>query len=75
MMDKKFDLSAMSAKSVYLKPIEVADLPAEVRAQARELSHIFAVHNGEGEQVAYVADAALAAHLAAENAMQLVTLH
>lgn len=74
-MNHKFDLTEMSAKLVYVKPINLADLPDEVRAQAGELDQIFAVHNGEGEQVAYVADLALATHLADEHAMQIVTLH
>ena len=53
-MNTKFDLSQMSANIVYLKPMNTADLPDEVRDQAGDMERIFAVHNGEGEKVAYV---------------------
>ena len=45
-MNVKFDF----AKTVYVKPIDVADLPAELRDQAGDLDHLFAVHNADGEQ-------------------------
>ncbi len=74
-METKFDLAAMGAKSVYVKPIEVADLPEDVRAQAEGLTQLFAVHNTSGEQLALVATNELAVHLALENDMQPVALH
>ncbi len=74
-MHRKFDLSEMGTNIVYLKPMNTADLPDELREQAGDIKQIFAVHNGEGEQVAYIADLAFAAHLAAENNVQIVPLH
>ena len=74
-MNMKFDLTEMSANIVYLKPMDTADLPDELREQAGDLEKIFAVHNGQGEQVAYIADLTFAAHLADEHNMQIVTLH
>ncbi len=74
-MNTKFDLSQMSANIVYLKPMNTADLPDEVRDQAGDMERIFAVHNGEGEKVAYVADLTFASHLAAENNVEIVPLH
>lgn len=74
-MNTKFDLSEMGTNIVYLKPMNTADLPEDVRAQAGDMQQIFAVHNGDGEQVAYIADLAFAAHLAAENNVRIVTLH
>lgn len=74
-MNTKFDLGEMSANIVYLKPMNAADLPEAVREQAGDMEQIFAVHNGDGEQVAYVADLRFANHLAAENNVRIVTLH
>jgi hypothetical protein len=74
-MHTKIDLAAMAAKTVYVKPIEVADLPAELREQAGELEQLFAVHNAKGEQLALVATNELAIHLALENDLQPVGLH
>ena len=74
-MNTKFDLTEMSANIVYLKPMDTADLPDEVREQAGDMEQVFAVHNGQGEQVAYIADLTFAAHLADAHNMQIVTLH
>lgn len=74
-MHAKFDMAALDAKTVYVKPIEVADLPDELRAQAGDLEQLFAVHNAKGEQLALVATNELAVHLALENDLQPVGLH
>ena len=75
-MNVKYDLKGLSRNIVYLKPVDVADLPDEVQAQVEDgLETLFAVHNGEGHQVALVADREIAAHLAYEHDMRIVTLH
>lgn len=74
-MDVKFDLAALGANTVYVKPIEVSDLPADLRAQAGDLEQLYAVHNADGEQLAFAATNELAVHLALENDLQPVTLH
>ena len=74
-MHTKFDMAALDAKTVYVKPIEVADLSDELRKQAGDLEQLFAVHNAKGEQLALVATNALAVHLALENDLQPVGLH
>ena len=74
-MNTKFDLSALGDRIVYVKPVKVAELPAEVRAQAEALYEIYAVHNSEGEQLALVANRSMAFALARENDMLPVTLH
>jgi len=74
-MNTKFDLSAMSANIVYLKRIMTADLPEGVRAQAGDMEQVFAVHDGDGAQVAYVANLKFANHLAEQNNVRIVTLH
>jgi hypothetical protein len=71
----KPDAGGSAGKFVYLKSVAVADLPDELRAQAGDLTTVFAVHNGKGEQVALVAHPSIASHLAQEHDMQLVRLH
>lgn len=76
-MFTKIDLQHLGQNIVYLKPVEIADLPDDVQAQAQagDIKTLFAVHNTKGEQVALVASRGIATHLAAEHHMQLVTLH
>lgn len=74
-MNTKFDMSEMGANIVYLKPMNMADLPDDVREQAGDLQQIFAVHNGMGEQVAYIADLTYASDLADQNNVRIVALH
>lgn len=74
-MHTKIDLDAMGAKAVYVKLIEVADLPADLREKAGDLEQLFAVHNAKGEQLALVATNELAVHLALENDLEPVALH
>lgn len=74
-MHTPYDLKDLGQNIVYLRPVATADLPAEVQEQAGDTETLFAVHNGEGEQVALVADPTVASHLAAEHSMRLVTLH
>ena len=74
-MNTKYDLRQMNSDIVYVKPVSVADLPAEMKEQVGDLETLFAVHNAEGEQLALVADRKLAFHLARENHLQPVTVH
>lgn len=74
-MDTKFDLKEIGQGIVYVKPVLVSDLPADVRDEVGDLEQLFAVHNAKGEQLALVANRKLAFHLARENDMQPVTVH
>ena len=74
-MYMKHDLTAIGANIVYLRPVATVDLPDSIRQQAGTLDTLFAVHNTKGEQVALVANVAIAGDLAAANDMQLVTVH
>ena len=74
-MNTKYDLRRMNRDIVYVKPVSVADLPAEMKDQVGDLQTLFAVHNAEGEQLALVADRKLAFHLARENHLRPVTVH
>lgn len=74
-MDTKYNFSDTDERIVYVKSVAVADLPDEVRAQAGDMEHLFAVHDSDGQQLALVADRALAFVLARQNDMQPVTVH
>ena len=74
-MNTKYDLKEIGQGIVYVKPVMVADLPAEVQSEVGELKELFAVHNAAGEQLALVANRKLAFHLARENDMEPVTVH
>ncbi|SHG91967.1 Protein of unknown function [Cognatiyoonia sediminum] len=74
-MQRKHELKALAGNMIYLKPVATSDLPDEVREDAGSLGTVFAVHNTEGEQVALVANEAIAADLAAQNDMQVVSVH
>lgn len=74
-MNTKIDLKTLDQDIVYVKPVQVSDLPAEVQSEVGDLEELFAVHNAEGEQLALVANRKLAFHLARENQMQPVTVH
>jgi hypothetical protein len=62
-------------RTVYVKMIEVSDLPAEVRQQAEGLDQLYAVHDATGQQLALVGDRKLAFHLAREHDYAPVMVH
>ena len=74
-MDTKFDLATIGQNIVYVKPISVQDLPADMQSKVGDLESVFAVHNAAGEQLALVANRELAFDLARQNQMNPVTLH
>lgn len=74
-MNAKLNLDALSGKIVYVKPVEVSDLPEDLREQAGTLTTIFAVHDAEGAQLALVADRRMAFALARHHHMHPVTVH
>jgi hypothetical protein len=60
---------------VYVRMVEVADLPTEVQEQAEGLTQLFAVHRGNGERLALVASKGLAFALARQNDLAPVSVH
>jgi hypothetical protein len=60
---------------VYVRPVQVADLPEPIRAQAEGLETIYAVHRPDGERVALVRDRSLAFALARQNDFAPVNVH
>lgn len=74
-MQDNFDTQPTENRIVYVKTIDVIDLPREVREQADGLEHLYAVHDEEGQQLALVADRGLAFRLARENDYAPVAVH
>ena len=75
-MDTKYEaLDQSEDPIVYVRPVKVADLPDEIRQQARGLDTLYAVHDSNGAQLALVKDRKLAFVLARQNHMAPVTVH
>lgn len=60
---------------VYVRAVDVADLPDEIRAQAGDAETLYAVHDATGERLALVRDRRLAFVLARQNDMAPVSVH
>lgn len=60
---------------VYVRPVAVSGLPAEVQEQIGDLATVYSVHRSDGEQVALVADRKLAFSLARQHEMVPVSVH
>lgn len=60
---------------VYVRPVEVADLPDEVQREAQGIDRLYAVHDAAGERLALVRDRNLAFALARQNNMAPVNVH
>ena len=75
-MNEKFQaFPEPGERIVYVRPVDVADLPEELRAQVGGLSTIYAVHDADGAQLALVADRRLAFALARQNDFAPVNVH
>ena len=60
---------------VYVRPIAVADLPDEIRAQIGGAEVVYSVNAPDGQRLALVADRALAFHLARAHDFAPVNVH
>ncbi|RDC71507.1 DUF1150 family protein [Rhodovulum sp. 12E13] len=60
---------------VYVRPVPVAELPEEVRAQVSGIDNLYAVHAETGERLALVKNRELAFVLARQNDMAPVNVH
>lgn len=75
-MDVKYEgLPEGENPIVYIRPVKVADLPEEVRAQAVGIDTLYAVHRTDGERLALVRDRRLAFALARQNDLAPVNAH
>jgi hypothetical protein len=74
-MNTPIELNTEGDRIVYVKAVDVADLPREVREQAGDLAQLYAVHDSDGQQLALVADRKLAFNLAREHDFSPVAVH
>lgn len=74
-MNTPYNFDQIDNRIVYVKAVDVADLPEEVQAEAGELNRLYAVHDAEGQQLALVADRRMAFVLARQNDYAPVAVH
>lgn len=75
-MDVKFDgFPEIGERIVYVRPVETADLPEDVREQAQGLKVLYSVHDTDGQRIALVADRNMAFLLARQNDYSPVNVH
>ena len=60
---------------VYVRPVDVSELPKKMRSQARGMRRLYAVHSSDGERLALVRDRNLAFALARQNDFAPVNVH
>lgn len=62
---------------VYVRRVDVADLPEDIRAEAEGagLTQLYAIGSEDGEQLALVRDRELAFVVARQNYMKPVSVH
>ena len=75
-MHSKYDFSHFDTDDlVYIKTVEVTELPLDLQRQVGSDKTLYAVHKADGERVAVVENRALAYSLARDNDLTLMTLH
>jgi len=75
-METRYDFGAAEGRAiVYVRPVDVADLPEDMREQAMGSKTLYALHAADGERLALVRDRRLAFVLARQNNMDPVTVH
>ncbi len=60
---------------VYVRTVETAELPDDVRRQTGDVVRVYAVHSAEGERLALVGNRKLAFLLARQNDLSPVSVH
>lgn len=63
------------AAMVYIRPVLVSDLSADLQREAEGIETLYSVHSPDGARVALVADRQMAFALARENDMAPVFVH
>ncbi len=74
-MNTPIEINTEGDRIVYVKVVDVADLPRDLRDQAGDLDHLYAVHDSDGQQLALVADRKLAFSLARQHDLSPVAVH
>lgn len=74
-MNQPFDPTPDGDRIVYVKTVDVADLPDEMQEKIDGFEQLYAVHDSAGQQLALVADRKLAFRLARQNDYAPVPVH
>lgn len=75
-MNTPLDIKGMDLERlVYVRPVDVSDLPEGLREQAQGLGTVYALHSSDGERLALVKDRSLAFILARRNDLAPVNVH
>ena len=75
-MNTPFDIKGMDLERlVYVRPVDVSDLPEDLQEQAKGLGTVYALHSSDGERLALVKDRSLAFILARQNDLAPVNVH
>jgi len=75
-MDVKFEgIPESDDRIVYVREVDVCELPEEVQREAGDLKKLYAVHSAEGQRLALVRDRHMAFVLARQNDFAPVTVH
>lgn len=75
MMQSKTQLDWLPDGIVYLKPVEIEDLPPEVQERVGDHTKLFSVHDSNGRSIALVDTAELAFELAEQYQVRAVHVH
>ncbi|WGI21008.1 DUF1150 family protein [Amylibacter sp. IMCC11727] len=60
---------------VYVRAVDVSELPEDVRAQVSDTGQVYAIHSEDGEQLALAKDRAVAFAIARTNEFAPVSVH
>ncbi len=74
-MTQKHDMTATDQRIVYIRKVDVADLPQDVQDRAHGLESLYAIGAETGEQIALVKDRELAFLVARQNDLKPVSVH
>ena len=75
-MENYVDLfQSLEDRIVYVKPVNVDELPDDIRSQMTDEKMLYAVHSSNGERIALVKERNIAFTLARQNDLSPVTVH
>ena len=75
MTDKETFFDHKEDRIVYVRSVEAADLPDDIRAQIPKAAILYAVHNSNGQRLAIVEKRDMAFVLARQNDLSPVMVH
>lgn len=74
-MNTPYEFKQPGDRMVYVKTVDVADLPDEIRDEVGDQDQLYAVHDSEGQQLALVGNRKLAFTLARQHDFAPVAVH